>query len=241
MQKRADNPLIAELRAIDRRGSFEALVAAFETHATDRDYSRDLIRRILALTRESRLPAGAQPYMHVNGFVKLLVASLPTTGVRLTLHYWPESIELDPLPARPHRHRFSFSSVILAGTQVVASMTELPNGGGQPWRCYEYWPYASGRLAYVVARGRRSLESERPQERVIDSAPYRTGPEEIHTVSVDREHPCATLVLRGPRVCRSSTVFYPPARRLGPLRLQLGQRHDHHRLERHLARLLDRW
>ncbi|MFI5909605.1 hypothetical protein [Dactylosporangium sp. NPDC051541] len=183
-----------------------------------------LLDRLTADFRSGHPPAG-RPYRHVNGFTKI-VAAEHDDGSRLTLHYWPADPPQRQHISRPHDHRFPFSSILLGGSQHFIELAESPTPapGSPVWRRYTYQPYAGGRIAYVRARGTVALEPFRTVTRAPLDGQYETTATTVHQAVTDRTHPCATLVLRGPRQKRTSQVYYRPDEPSPRGGLQLGHR-----------------
>jgi hypothetical protein len=160
--------------------------------------------------RARRYPAG-RPYRHVNGFTKVVAAQYPC-GARLTLHYWPAESGAAPDVSRPHDHRFPFTSILLTGAQHFLELDEAADDrDAQPWSRYVYRPHAGGRIASVAARGETRLRVAETVQRTPLAGHYSTSSQIVHQAVTQRDAACATLVLRGPRERRSSTVYYPPA------------------------------
>jgi hypothetical protein len=177
----------------------------------------DLARRL----RSGRYPAG-RPYRHVNGFTKIVVAEHPVA--RLTLHFWPADPGAAADVSRPHDHRFAFSSLLLTGAQRFA---EFEAGGDQQWRRYEYRPYLRGRFATVTGHGTVGLRPARTLDRTPMAGHYTTSSTVVHQAVTSRDTACATLVLRGPRERRTSSVYYRPAEPPPHGGLQFGRHLDH--------------
>ncbi len=172
---------------------------------------------------QGRRPAGARPYRHVNGFTKLVVAEYPACGARLTLHYWPAGGD-GRHESRPHDHRFAFSSILLTGSQSFVELAEAPEApDADPWRCYAYRPYLTGRFARLRLRGDVRLRQVCTVTREPLDGHYTTSSSVVHQAVTDRASACATLVLRGPRERRSSHVFYRPGETARRGSLQVGR------------------
>jgi hypothetical protein len=179
------------------------LVSAFVLLAPERIAT--ILHDLVTAIGNRRYPAG-RPYRHVNGFTKIVAAQYACGG-RLTLHYWPSEAGAAPDVSRPHDHRFPFTSVLLTGSQ---HFRELDEADGEPWSRYVYQPYAAGRIASVAARGETRLRVFRTVEREPVKGHYAAASTVVHQAVTHRTEACATLVLRGPRERRVSTVYYAP-------------------------------
>ena len=180
-----------------------------------------LLAGLATRLRSGRYPAG-RPYRHVNGFTKIVVAEHP--AARLTLHFWPADPGAAADVSRPHDHRFGFSSLLLTGAQ---RFVELEAGGDDRWRRYEYRPYLRGRFATVSGHGTVGLRPVRTLERTPMAGHYTTSSTVVHQAVTSRETACATLVLRGPRERRTSSVYYRPGEPPPHGGLQVGRHLDH--------------
>jgi hypothetical protein len=179
------------------------------------------VERLAEAVRARRYPAG-RPYRHVNGFTKVVAAEY-ACGARLTLHYWPAEPGAVPDVSRPHDHRFPFTSVLLTGAQHFLELDETTDGDAQPWSRYVYRPYVSGRIATVSSRGETRLLVVRTVDRAALHGHYMTTSKVVHQAVTDRDTACATLVLRGPREKRMSTVYYRPGEAAPRGGLQFGR------------------
>lgn len=211
----------------DSSGSWSTVRQTFRTAVQN---SPDTVETLLASVWKSlaadHLPARARPYVHVNGFTKLLVAEFPATGTRLTFHYWPaESGKSEVHHSRPHDHRFAFSSVLLTGMQNFVEFSVEPGQDESPFRELQYRPHFGGRLAWVRRRRDVDLRARNLINRnpVVDL--YEVTADVVHSAATTTRAACATLVLRGPRVRQSAHVYYPLERVTpGALTIQVGQR-----------------
>jgi hypothetical protein len=185
---------------------YAELLRAFE-HLTADGIAAE-VERLADAVRARRYPAG-RPYRHVNGFTKV-VASEYACGARLTLHYWPAEPGAAPDVSRPHDHRFPFTSVLLTGAQHFLELEETADPDARPWFRYVYRPYVSGRIAKVSSRGETRLRVFQTVDRAPLRGHYTTTSNVVHQAVTDRDTACATLVLRGPREKRMSTVYYGP-------------------------------
>ena len=184
-----------------------------ERQAEFEKWTRDDIGRELAALRSAlrtgRYPAG-RPYRHVNGFTKVVAAEYPG-GSRLTLHYWPQAAGAEDDVSRPHDHRFPFSSHLLGGTQFFEELVETDTAADELWHRYVYRPYLRGRVASVAGRGAVGLSRVKTVGRSPLAGTYNTDSATVHRAVTGRQSACATLVLRGPRERRMSTVYYSPS------------------------------
>ena len=175
-------------------------------------WSRDDIARALtdlgAAVRRGRYPAG-RPYRHVNGFTKVVAAEY-SSGARLTLHYWPQEAGAQDDVSRPHDHRFAFSSHLLGGSQFFEELVETDTTADL-WHRYVYRPYLRGRVATVAGCDPVGLRRVKTVYRLPLEATYNTDSVTVHQAVTSRKSACATLVLRGPRERRTSTVYYRPS------------------------------
>jgi hypothetical protein len=184
--------------------------------------------------RAGRYPAG-RPYRHVNGFTKIVVAEHP--AARLTLHFWPALADTPDDVERPHDHRFAFSSILLGGRQHFVELEEVAaSAGDQPWQCYRYRPFLSGRIATVRSHGRVGLRPLCTVERAPLDGVYETSSTVVHQAVTSRDEPCVTLVLRGPRERRTSKVYYRPADPRPRGGVQFGRWLDHDEVVRQVDR-----
>lgn len=180
------------------------------------------LKLLAAAIQARRYPAG-RPYHHINGFTKVVVAEY-TCGARMTLHYWPAELGAAPDVSRPHDHRFAFTSLLLMGSQHFLELDEAPGDpDAQPWLRYFYRPYVAGRIASVAAKGETRLRVSRTVERAPLQGHYSTTSEVVHQAVTRRDAGCATLVLRGPRERRTSTVYYAPGEPAPRGGVQLGR------------------
>ncbi|GGM22131.1 hypothetical protein ACFFX1_01010 [Dactylosporangium sucinum] len=199
---------------------------------TSRHDAAGVVDRLLATVRGGSWPHGA-PYRHVNGFTKIVAARYPD-GSRLTLHYWPAARGEAPDVSRPHDHRFPFTSVLLGGRQHFVELEECP-AGGEAWTRFTYRPYLGGRVALVARTGDTRLVEVRVVRRRPLAGTYGTTSTVIHQAVTDRQEPCATLVLRGPREKVRSQVYYRPGEPPPRGGLQFGRRLERGEVLRQLA------
>lgn len=211
----------------DSSGSWSAVRQGFRAAV---QASPDSIGSLLASVSKSlaadHLPTRARPYVHVNGFTKLVIAEFPVTGTRLTFHYWPVRSQKGGVHhSRPHDHRFSFSSVLLTGVQDFMEFSVEPGQDESPFRELQYRPHFGGRLAWVRKRRDVALRTRNNVSRSPIADLYEVTADVVHSAATTTEVACATLVLRGPRVRQSAHVYYPLDRVTpGALTLQVGQR-----------------
>jgi hypothetical protein len=184
----------------------------------------ELLLRLVAQLRKGLYPAG-RPYRHVNDFTKIVIRE--HAAARLTLHYWPAASGTPEDRSRPHDHRFAFSSILLGGSQDFVELEETDDPQAEQWRRFEYRPYLRGRIAAVTAGGKVGLRPFRTVNRAPLDGYYTTSSTVVHQAVTQRSEACVTLVLRGPRERRTSTVYYRPTEAAPRGRLQLGRRIDH--------------
>ena len=199
--------------------TYDDLLAAFVRYTPTEVAA--LLTKLAAQLRSGRFPAG-RPYRHVNGFTKIVVAEHP--AARLTLHYWPADPGAPEDVSRPHDHRFGFTSLLLGGDQRFEELEETDDLKHEQWVRYAYRPFFSGRLATVARRGPTGLKCVDVAHRAPLEGHYTTSPYIVHRAITGRTEACATLVLRGPRVRRTSHVYYRPSDPAPHGGLQFGRR-----------------
>jgi hypothetical protein len=136
-------------------------------------------------------------YWHVNGFAKL-VLHVGALG-RIRLHVWPAGRDRLGEPD-PHSHRWAFASTVLAGDGLdVVEFAEADTGAG-PFTRYVY----DGRD--VTPDGRVHLRAER-QYTVGTRDRYLTDTTVVHTVGPSGVDLVATLLVQGPHLSATTTVY----------------------------------
>jgi hypothetical protein len=236
---RRKQTLISNLVEVDREASWDQLRDQFDSMVQQ---SPDLIATALGAARDDlsagRYPAGVRPYVHTNGFTKLLLADLPTTQSRITLHYWPERIAVsESHVSRPHNHRFAFSSVLIMGRQNFIEFSDGKSEEGS-YKKFEYWPYLRGRFARIRYDSEVELVQQGSTEREQLQGVYHLNELTVHSAETATQAPCATIVLRGPHVRRSANVYYKHPASPGRVGVQLGRSIRPHDMENQIIRIL---
>lgn len=223
MIKRSE--LLDMLADMDRADSWDTLKGEFDKVAQQQSVIARSIEWLHGSLQAGEVPAGQWPYLHVNGFIKLVVMELPLTAARLTLHYWPKRSGTDPsLHSRPHNHRFEFSSLLLAGSQLFEEYDVHRGDIEASTTEFEYWPHLRGRFAWIRRCGYASLSTARIVARRPMAELYHTDELTVHAAETEMVNGCATLVLRGPRTRRSANVYYRRDDRRPAIGLQLGSK-----------------
>lgn len=206
----SETPFIQSLQEADFGGSWPKLAERFESLVVEVGFLEDLFSKMYDIAKVGQYPTVSKPYQHVNGFVKFILYPFPITTARLALHYWPATSLTSRLvdEGRPHNHRFSFSSILLGGKQEVAEYDFHADDEGRQFTEFEYRPQLSGRLAWVKRCRMVKLKTTAIAQRRSLVGIYRVNETTVHTTTTDASQSCATLVLRGPRVRRTATVYY---------------------------------
>jgi hypothetical protein len=226
------------LMAEDESGAWSNVRKQFAVQARSPDCIEELLVSVCGLLNKDILPAGARPYVHVNGFTKFVLFELPKTCARLTFHYWPPKPSDTLEESRAHNHRFQFSSILLTGYQQLNEFSADMETEGESCE-YEYWPYLGGRFARIRRRGTVQLRKVRNVLRSPLTHIYHLDETTVHTVETYAGVGSATLVLRGPRVRKLANVYYAksgkPGRFLG---VQLGRSVDADEMKDQLEHVL---
>lgn len=201
------SPLIRDLLTADRRAGEIGTAARFAKLEGDKEAVHDLL--VAFADEQPEAINRRNAYIHVNGFLKLVLLRLPTSGMRVTFHYWPPSEIRGPSISRPHSHRFGFSSILLSGNQEFQHFTQAYDPDtSEEYVEVRYRPFAGGRLA-LLDKGRRSILM--PTD-VFRRSPlrdrYEIDADTVHAAITHHDSPCATLVLRGPREKSAATTYY---------------------------------
>jgi len=144
----------------------------------------------------------------VNHFDKLvLIDNADPSSYRLTLHLWrPPYTGSELRDELIHDHRFNFWSAILAG--VLVSESFVQSDAGSAFRQYHYVPELRSmafRDFYEFA-GEIRLAKKGMQRRCAGES-YHLSASSIHRIVLPQTGITCSLVLRGPRLRRYSTVF----------------------------------
>ena len=147
-------------------------------------------------------------YRHINHFDKIvLIGNDDPQAYRLTLHLWrPPYTETELCDELIHDHRFNFWSVILTGA-LTSENLEFSESG-ELFRQYRYTPELRS-LAFhdfYEFSGETRLAKTTTSRRVAGESYYLSAPS-IHRIVLPQTMITCTLVLRGPRLRRYSTVF----------------------------------
>ena len=239
MLRNHNSELLDALVEADEAGSWQMVRSRFESLSLQSNEPEKLLASIQEELRHGHLPAGRVPYVHVNGFVKFVIAELPMTHARLTLHYWTGRIDDKVIEeSRPHNHRFCFSSLLLLGKQGINEYdVKTCDSNATSIEC-EYRPHFGGRFAWIHRRRLVHLDTRRRVSRHPMVGIYHTDERTVHTTETTGRKPCATLVMRGPRVRNSANVYYQRITHKGPLAVQIGSRVGLSDMSSHIGTIL---
>ena len=149
-----------------------------------------------------------QSYWHANGFAKVRLSE--RDGVQTRLHVWPEGTGRQG-DVDPHAHRWSFASWVAVGrgmTETYYASADADDPAASRYTRHEYGRRPTG-AGYLDPIGdawlRRTTTIERRRGEV-----YACGLPIVHTVTPWGDGLLATVVIQGPVVKRSATVYRPP-------------------------------
>jgi hypothetical protein len=160
--------LMEDVRAVDWSSGGQARATAgalLERVAS----ATGLLKSIVVDVVEGRVPN--DDCESFEGLDKLVLWQSPDRQIRLRLHVFPPGYA-----GRPHHHRWSFVSCVLAGEYVHS----LYGGDGSV-------------LDVVTAGGRPEVVHE---QRVVAGSDYFIDRSMVHSIAA--EHPAVSLMIRGP-------------------------------------------
>jgi hypothetical protein len=168
----------------------------------------DLVRSHLQflLSDPDRLAGAAKgAYVHVNGFVKVKLFECKDFSLRL--HIWPAG-ENRRGDIEPHSHRWDFASWVAVGRGLLERYwrtTGEQDPHGVVHFEYRYEPRSE---APVRAQDITVLRSVEQWERIAGTV-YDCPVTALHTVVPVGTDLIATIVLQGPTLADSTTVYRP--------------------------------
>ena len=171
----------------------------------------DLVRAHLQflLSDPNRIAQAAQcAYWHVNGFLKLRLASNDRFCLRL--HIWPSGPNRRG-DTEPHSHRWDFASWVAVGPGLLETYftrTHSSDPGASAHVHYDYGRAAEDEPRLQSGLGVAWLRQEDVQERTA-GAVYDCAHHMIHTVAPLGSDLIATVLLQGPKVTETTAVYRP--------------------------------
>ena len=128
-------------------------------------------------------------YQHGNGFLKVVLLD---RGYKLRLHIWFAGQSCEE---NIHDHRWSFSSLILAG--VLKSEIWKDDQSGQQFQEYEYHAATKHKAAYKTEHGYQNLKLDYVQENIIGDH-YVMPKGKLHRIINPGHHLVATMMCSAP-------------------------------------------
>ncbi len=171
----------------------------------------DLVRSHLRflLSNPDRLAEVTQrAYWHVNGFLKIKLAS--DEGLCLRLHIWPPG-ENRRGDVEPHSHRWDFASWVAVGpglSETYFTRTDSSDPAGSAHVHYDYGRPAEQEPRLQSGGGVAWLRPEAIHERTAGTV-YGCAHQMIHTVAPRGSDLIATVLLQGPTLTKTTPVYRP--------------------------------
>lgn len=187
-------------------GEVSGLVEAAHRVREQADVVRAHLRFLLS-DPDHFAQAAQRAYWHVNGFLKLRLASHERFCLRL--HIWPPG-ENRRGDTEPHSHRWDFASWVAVGPGLAETYFARTDSDDPEGRHYVHYEY--GRTDTDDPRLHKGgvvwLRTETIDTRTAGTV-YGCPHQIIHTVTPMGSDLIATVLLQGPEATRTTAVFRP--------------------------------
>jgi len=164
--------------------------------------------RFLRSTPEHLAEVAQRAYWHVNGFLKVRLAT--EEGFCLRLHIWPPGANRRG-DAEPHGHRWDFASWVAIGSGLAETYfgrTDGADPAGSAHVLYEYGRPADRDALLQPGGGVVWLRPE-AHHQLTPGSIYDCGYQMVHTVAPCGTDLLATVLLQGPTKTTTTPVYRP--------------------------------